>query len=190
MRPKTRTFTLKKSCKPATCNQGVRNHVQGGFFFYLSCLVKLDGFKSVSQHLFCFLFKFSISKMSSVMTNTLFTNSIMPPPHTHTLPWNQCCFILSSSHSSCFMENAGERGLWASASHLVGRHLQRLDNNGLETTLRPQWSCLCSGNGGGAHSRAATPPVPLRSKSPNNQPGQSPDTFPSNFHCRMCSFSG
>lgn len=33
---------------------------------------------------------------------------------------------------------------------------------------------------------------PFLSRSPgeqNKQPGQSPDTFPSNFHCRMCSFS-
>lgn len=44
----------------------------------------------------------------------------------------------------CFMENTGGQGRRASASHLVGRHLQPLDNNGLETTLRPRWSCLCS----------------------------------------------
>lgn len=32
-------------------------------------------------------------------------------------------------------------------------------------------------------------PPSLCLESQNKQPGQSPDTFPSNFHCRMCSFS-
>lgn len=62
------------------------------------------------------------------------------------------------------------RGQWASASHFVGRHLQPLDNNGLETTLRPRRSCLCSGNGGPL-SQAATPPVPFCSKSQKQPAG-------------------
>lgn len=59
----------------------------------------------------------------------------------------------------CFMENTGESRRQAKAFHLVGRHLQPLDNNGLETTPRPRRSCLCSGNGVGpeASFAAATP---------------------------------
>lgn len=71
------------------------------------------------------------------------------------------------------------------------RHLRPLDNNGPETTPGPRWSCLCSGNGVGRRPHSLQPHLQSpHSKSQNNQPGQSPDTFPSNFHCRMCSFSG
>lgn len=49
------------------------------------------------------------------------------------------------------------------------------DSNGRETALRPRWSRLWEMR---------------RGKSQNNLLGQSPDKFPSNFYCRMCSFSG
>ena len=42
-----------------------------------------------------------------------------------------------------FMENTGEsEWWWTNASELGGMHLQELDNNGLENTLRPQWTWL------------------------------------------------
>lgn len=76
---------------------------------------------------------------------------------------NPCCFIFRFSHSSCHaLWKTRETGGGQNAFHLVGRHLQPLDNNGPETTPRPRWSCLCSGNGVGpeASFAAATPSVP------------------------------
>ncbi len=83
-------------------------------------------------------------------------------------------------------------------------HLQEPDNNGPENTPEGRGEGLKMDSKGPADPRlfAATPsssavlsPLtrsPFLSRSPgeqNKQPGQSPDTFPSNFHCRMCSFS-
>lgn len=105
------------------------------------------------------------------------------------------------------------RGLRPSASHRVGRHLQPLDNNGLETTHSEATAELFSalemegGGGGGVCGGEAsltgghTPSLPPPTHHHQHllfffftqrvkKQGQSPDTFPSNFHCRMCSFWG
>lgn len=46
------------------------------------------------------------------------------------------------------MENTGEPGQWVNAFHLGGVHLQPPDDNGLENTPTPRWSCVCCGTGG------------------------------------------
>lgn len=152
-----------------TCCQGVRNHVWGCCcccFFHLYCMFSAAWSLQITVHCIfsasCLSFQSRKCHPSWQTRYSLINNASLFPFLFLTAEKKKCvcCFIFRFPHSSCFMEDTGERGRWASASHLVGRHLQPLDNNGLETTLRPRWSCLCSGNGG-PHSRAATPPVPF-----------------------------
>lgn len=142
---------IKEKLQTRNMSSGCQKSCPKCFCFFPSELFSAVWLLQITVHCIfsasCLSFQSARCHLSWQTRYAVINNASCTPTPPHTL---RCCFIFRSSHSSCFMENTGEQGRWASASHLVGRHLQQLDNNGLETTLRPQWSsCLCSGNGGG-----------------------------------------
>lgn len=103
-------------------------------------------------------------------------------------------FIFRFCGSMCFMENTGERGHTVNAFHLGGVHLRLAgqqwpwEYSEANEDLSLSWKMESAREGLLRRRHTSSPFFCLKSQ--NKQPGQSPDTFPSNFHCRMCSFSG
>lgn len=81
-----------------------------------------------------------------------------------------------------------ERLKWTNVFYLDEMHLQEAVNNSLENTSSLRQALTLSGNGLQMfHSQQ--PDFLSVFEEQNKQAAQSPDTFPSNFHSRMCSFS-
>lgn len=181
------------------CSLNVRNHVVCFCFFsHETQMFHCSCSNHCPQHLYSFLFKFSNDDNVICHDKHIIHSSIMHLTSLFSLlsrdsGKNAPSLTFTFSHPSC---------------HALWKTQERLDARQMHFTLV---ECICSrrttmalrilGGHAGVVSvlemESAPRPHPWRphlqsprSKIQNNQPGQSPDTFPSNFHCRMCSFSG